>query len=149
MDLASVLEEAAFAHVGHKAEFIVARALTGLFLGWNLVFVSSVQVQYLVDKVSSRREHCFAGQRACFEGGEIVVKYVHDVVNDFLGEAYTTAAGRRGYLEEVNSMLRSLHGPDNRPNSSVEVVEPVALANFVSSPKGVHNAGLRTELDDR
>jgi hypothetical protein len=37
-----------------------------------------------MDEVSSGSEHPFTGQRTCFEGAEIVVEYIRDVVNEFL-----------------------------------------------------------------
>jgi hypothetical protein len=73
-----------------------------------------------MDEVSSRGEHCFAGQRTRFEGSKVVVQRIHDVVNEFLGQTHTTVMDRGENRIEVDGLLRYLGGhlnfPDERPS---------------------------------
>ena len=41
-----------------------------------------------VDRMLSRSEHRFAGQRTSFESSHIILEHVHDAVDYFLGEAH-------------------------------------------------------------
>jgi hypothetical protein len=49
-----------------------------------------------MDEVSSRSEHCFASQRARFEGSKVVVEHIRDVVDELLGQTHTTVMDRSG-----------------------------------------------------
>ena len=62
-----------------------------------------------MDERASRGEHCFAGQRTCFEGSKVVAEHVQDVVNEFLGQAEAAVVVRGGDRVEVDVSQRSDH----------------------------------------
>lgn len=97
---------------------VVARAIAGfLFSGENALVGSYSQIQRLMDEMSGRTEHCFTSQRTRFEGSNVVVKHVHDFVNEFLGKTHATVMDRSGNCTEVD---RSLCHPNERPHPSAE-----------------------------
>lgn len=88
VDPSRVLEEAAFAHIRQEAESIAELPFQiegPLFLGEDAQDVSWSQTKCSMDEVSSRSEHRFTSQRACFEGLKIVAKNLHDVLDELLG----------------------------------------------------------------
>ena len=99
-----------FAHVRQEAEVkIIATncrvAFFLLSLGENALVIQNGQVQCLMDKGASRRKHCFAGQRARFEGSNVVAEHVQDVVNEFLGQAEAAVIVRIGDHVEVDGKV--------------------------------------------
>ena len=92
--MSGVLEEIAFAQERQEAEFEFAAA--PLFVSFPLFGGEYLPVDLLrdikcvVDQMSSRSEHCFAGQRTSLESRHVILECVNDAVDYFLRETHAT-----------------------------------------------------------
>ena len=89
-DLTSVLEEPALTRA---RQFPIA-PLRFLFLRKSTMVDLQRQPQCLMNKATSRNEHCRTSQRTRFECWKVVLEHVHNVVNKFLGQTHALAMGR-------------------------------------------------------
>lgn len=98
-----------------------------------------------MDEVSSRHEHRFASQRGCFESADIVVKHVHDVFNELLGQAHASVVDRGGNLAEEVGMLPVrplprrllvLSFPGKRSDFSTKRPKKSCWTNFLAISEG-------------
>ena len=89
-----VFEEIAFTHERQEAEFEFAPVplfvSCPLFGGEYPPVDLLREMKRLMDQMSSRSEHCFAGQRTSLESCHIVLEHVNDAVNYFLRETNAT-----------------------------------------------------------
>lgn len=82
---------------------VVPSQVTNFVLsGENALVISKGQTQRLVNEVSSRGEHGFAGQRTRFEGQDIILEHMEDVVDELLRETHAV-------------MVEGLFGRSRRP----------------------------------
>jgi len=62
-----------------------------------------------MNEVPGRREHRLTSQRTGLESSKVVLEHIHDVVNEFLGEAHASVMNRGGNWTEVDRFFRYLH----------------------------------------
>ena len=92
--MSGVLEEIAFAHERQEAEFEFAAV--PLFVSFPLFGGEYPpadllrDIKCVVDQMSSRSEHCFAGQRTSLESRHVILECVNDAVDYFLRETHAT-----------------------------------------------------------
>lgn len=104
----------------------------------------------------SGSEHCSTRQRTCFEGLDVVVEHVHDIVDNFLGQTHTSVVDRDGYRVEVDRFrwLRHLYVfgqgfalgllADEPSRASAEHTNWLCLLVILKSYKALR---LRTKVD--
>ena len=92
--MSGVLKETAFTKERQEAEFefaTVPLSVSILLFGGEYPLADTARdVKGLVDQMSSRNEHCFAGQRTGLESPHIGLEYLHDAVYYFLGETHAS-----------------------------------------------------------